>query len=122
SGCSPNRRRSAPPPPTKPPCCPPARTDRERLHRLFPPGSLPSIRYPPDRRDLGIDAPAHRRPSRRGDRVRRRKPAWLRNGAAVAGALAAALLAACTLASSAASVQDYPSRPITLVVPFPPGG
>ena len=36
----------------------------------------------------------------------------------LAGALAAALAAA-----PAASAQDnYPSRPITLLVPFPPGG
>ena len=39
-----------------------------------------------------------------------------------ARALAAALLAACLLASGAASAQTYPNRPITLMVPFPPGG
>ena len=39
-----------------------------------------------------------------------------------ARALAAALLAACMLATGAASAQTYPSRPITLVVPYPPGG
>jgi putative tricarboxylic transport membrane protein len=39
-----------------------------------------------------------------------------------ARALAAAFLAACLLATGAASAQTYPSRPITLVVPYPPGG
>src|SRR5207344_2533363 len=39
-----------------------------------------------------------------------------------AGALAAPFLAACILATGAASAQTYPSRPITLVVPYPPGG
>ena len=41
-------------------------------------------------------------------------------------ALAAALVAACVLASGlatgAASAQNYPDHPITLIVPFPPGG
>ncbi len=36
--------------------------------------------------------------------------------------LAAPFLAACILATGAASAQTYPSRPITLVVPYPPGG
>jgi tripartite-type tricarboxylate transporter receptor subunit TctC len=35
---------------------------------------------------------------------------------------AAALLAGSMLAAGAAAAQTYPSRPITLVVPFPPGG
>ena len=39
-----------------------------------------------------------------------------------ARALAAPLLAACILASGAASAQTYPSRPITMIVPYPPGG
>src|SRR5450631_3454356 len=39
-----------------------------------------------------------------------------------ARALAAALLAACLLATGTASAQTYPSRNITLLVPFPPGG
>jgi tripartite-type tricarboxylate transporter receptor subunit TctC len=39
-----------------------------------------------------------------------------------ARALAASFLAACIFATGAASAQTYPSRPITLVVPFPPGG
>ena len=37
-------------------------------------------------------------------------------------ALAAALVSACLLATGAASAQTYPSRNITLVVPYPPGG
>ena len=37
-------------------------------------------------------------------------------------ALAAAFFAACLLATGAASAQTYPNRPITLLVPFPPGG
>src|SRR5262245_23383662 len=40
----------------------------------------------------------------------------------LARALAAAFLAASILASGAASAQTYPNRPITLVVPYPPGG
>jgi tripartite-type tricarboxylate transporter receptor subunit TctC len=39
-----------------------------------------------------------------------------------ARALAAALLAACLLATGAASAQTYPNRNITMLVPFPPGG
>src|SRR4030095_8495552 len=33
-----------------------------------------------------------------------------------------AFLAACLLATGSAAAQTYPSRPITLVVPYPPGG
>jgi putative tricarboxylic transport membrane protein len=36
--------------------------------------------------------------------------------------LAASLIAAYILAAGAASAQPYPSHPITLVAPFPPGG
>lgn len=39
-----------------------------------------------------------------------------------ARALAAALLATCTLASGAVSAQSYPDRPVTMIVAFPPGG
>ena len=39
-----------------------------------------------------------------------------------ARALAAPFLGACILAAGAAVAQTYPSRPITLVVPYPPGG
>jgi tripartite-type tricarboxylate transporter receptor subunit TctC len=39
-----------------------------------------------------------------------------------ARALAASFLAACLLAGGAAWSQTYPSRPITLIVPYPPGG
>jgi tripartite-type tricarboxylate transporter receptor subunit TctC len=39
-----------------------------------------------------------------------------------ARALAAPLLAVLVLATGAASAQPYPTRPITLVVPYPPGG
>jgi tripartite-type tricarboxylate transporter receptor subunit TctC len=35
------------------------------------------------------------------------------------GRLIAALMRAC---AGAASAQDYPSRPVTMIVPFPPGG
>jgi tripartite-type tricarboxylate transporter receptor subunit TctC len=37
-------------------------------------------------------------------------------------ALAATVFAACLLVAGAASAQTYPSRPITMLVPFPPGG
>src|SRR5262249_35982307 len=40
----------------------------------------------------------------------------------LARALAALFLAAFILATGSASAQTYPSRPITLVVPYPPGG
>jgi tripartite-type tricarboxylate transporter receptor subunit TctC len=39
-----------------------------------------------------------------------------------ARALAAPLIAACILASGTASSQTYPDRPITMIVPFAPGG
>jgi len=39
-----------------------------------------------------------------------------------ARAFVAALFAACLLATGAASAQTYPNRPITMIVPFPPGG
>src|SRR2546422_11308741 len=39
-----------------------------------------------------------------------------------ARALAAPFVAACILVTGAVSAQTYPSRPITLVVPYPPGG
>ena len=35
---------------------------------------------------------------------------------------AAALFVACTLATGVAAAQDYPNRPITMIVGFPPGG
>ncbi|HTZ03238.1 MAG TPA: tripartite tricarboxylate transporter substrate binding protein [Xanthobacteraceae bacterium] len=41
---------------------------------------------------------------------------------AFARALAASLFAACFIATGAAYAQSYPNRPITLLVPFPPGG
>jgi len=40
----------------------------------------------------------------------------------VARVLAAAVLAASVLVSGAASAQTYPSRPVTMIVPYPPGG
>jgi tripartite-type tricarboxylate transporter receptor subunit TctC len=36
--------------------------------------------------------------------------------------LAASMLGACLLAASAAAAQNYPDRPITMIVAFPPGG
>ncbi|MDP2409552.1 MAG: tripartite tricarboxylate transporter substrate binding protein [Pseudolabrys sp.] len=42
--------------------------------------------------------------------------------AGVSARLAAIVLAACVLLSGGAQASDYPTRPITLVVPFPPGG
>ena len=39
-----------------------------------------------------------------------------------ARALAAGLLATCSLATGAASAQTYPNRPVTMIVAFPPGG
>jgi tripartite-type tricarboxylate transporter receptor subunit TctC len=44
---------------------------------------------------------------------------WIRMFARM---LAASLIAAYILAAGAASAQPYPSHPITLVAPFPPGG
>jgi len=55
-------------------------------------------------------------------RVTRRAFIALIGGAAAAWPLAAALLPAGISAIGAASAQTYPSRPITLVVPYPPGG
>lgn len=40
----------------------------------------------------------------------------------IARALAAAFVAACLLATGAASAQTYPTRNIMLLVPYPPGG
>jgi tripartite-type tricarboxylate transporter receptor subunit TctC len=40
----------------------------------------------------------------------------------LARALAAMFLAMCMLTTGRAGAPDYPSRPITLMVPFPPGG
>ena len=39
-----------------------------------------------------------------------------------ARALAASILAASTLTAGPASAQTYPSRPVTMIVAFPPGG
>src|SRR5712691_518330 len=39
-----------------------------------------------------------------------------------ARALAALILSACILATGTASSQTYPNHPVTMLVPFPPGG
>ena len=45
-----------------------------------------------------------------------------RHESILARAFAVALLATCIFVTGRAAAQTYPSRPITLVVPFPPGG
>ena len=54
------------------------------------------------------------------NQLRRREFIALMGSAVIAWPLA--FLAASILAAGSASAQTYPSRPITLVVPYPPGG
>jgi tripartite-type tricarboxylate transporter receptor subunit TctC len=54
--------------------------------------------------------------------MRRRDFVALLGGRVVVWPLMAPFLAASILAAGSASAQTYPSRPITLVVPYPPGG
>jgi tripartite-type tricarboxylate transporter receptor subunit TctC len=54
------------------------------------------------------------------EQLRRREFIALMGSAVIAWPLA--FLAACILATGSAAAQTYPTRPITLVVPYPPGG
>src|SRR5262245_37723205 len=56
------------------------------------------------------------------DQFRRRESIALLGRAVIAWPLAASFLAASILATGSAAGQTYPSRPVTLVVPYPPGG
>ncbi|MBP8306006.1 MAG: tripartite tricarboxylate transporter substrate binding protein [Burkholderiaceae bacterium] len=55
--------------------------------------------------------------------IRLHTPASARRRTAIVRTTAIALIAACTLPASIVRAQEsYPTRPITMIVPFPPGG
>src|SRR6202521_1182657 len=68
--------------------------------------------------------PAQSEPTARRRRGKRRRPRLLGEERVPKLGLRALLAALAVLGAAAGSAQaeDYPSRPITLIVPFPPGG
>src|SRR5262249_5593285 len=83
------------------------------LRALYAPGS-------PGSADFGAGSSAVRcRSAPGGDRMRRSRPITL---TAAAWLYAAAFVGTLLWASGDAAAQSYPNRPITLVVPYPPGG
>src|SRR5215470_14141612 len=73
-----------------------------------------------------VTVPTLRSRSRVGDSAfaHRRRPCLLLagRGGTMRKCLAAVAFLGCLAAAASASAQVYPSRPITMVVPYPPGG